>query len=611
MTYFNLGLKLILDPLTLLFLFIIGFVSLPTAFYTIGYMKTDSFAKKISGWSLLIFFIISMVMVVITANALFFLIAWEVMSLISYFLVTFEYENDKSINAGIIYGIMTHIGTAFITAAILILYSYAGSFDFFSMKNAACTMPSDIRNVVFILFFIGFGTKAGVVPFHVWLPFAYNMSAGNVTGMMSGVMAKIAVYGMLRYIIFILGVTAPWWGAVVLFFACLSCLSGVIYTLMSNELKKILAYSSIENMGIILLGIGASMVFMTINLSSLSLLALTAGLFHMINHSAFKSLLFLSAGNVYKSSGVRDIEKLGGLIKSMPWTSSLFLAGALAIAGIPPLNGFISEWLTLQSLFIGALKASSLSVKLLLSGCAAVLALTGGLAAASFVKAFGITFLAKPRSYKAQEAKEVSASMKYSPVFLALAVFALAVFSPYFIELLSDTASFISGIEKGYTKFTLNNFQLMPQGIYEAMSPAAIIIVLAAVILAIAVLIKINYGKSKKTVNKTWGCGYYNLNSRTEYSATAFSKPFLITFSFFLRPYRKTELIKESHYHVQSMKYETSPTLVFTRYIYKFGLITIFRAAKRLRKLQTGSIHLYLVYIFITALVLIIFLNRF
>ncbi|MCX5710232.1 MAG: proton-conducting transporter membrane subunit, partial [Candidatus Omnitrophica bacterium] len=374
--------------------------------------------------------------------------------------------------------------------------------------------------------------------------------------------------------------------------------------------KRLLAYHSVENIGIILLGVGLAMFFLSLDLPYLAVFSLIAGLYHLINHAIFKSLLFLCAGSVYKATGTRDIEKLGGLIKKMPQTAAYFLLGAMAISALPPLNGFVSEWLTLQAFFLGAFSVIG-GNKLFLGVCAAMLALTGGLAAACFVKAFGITFLAQPRSQGAQNAKEVALSMRVGMFLLAALVVIFGLAAALIIKLLAKVSASVMGIDIAGMSFTLNNFTLSPQlGRSIYLSTPALALWLALFGIAGFAAYKI-FGRGKAVAYKTWDCGYYKLDSRNEYTATAFSKPFRIAFSFFLLPYRKTQKIRESFYHTKSFTYETHTTKVFKKYIYDPFLALVFKAAKSMRKIQPGSIHLYLGYIFITVLLLVLFMRQF
>lgn len=607
MEYLRIGYSFLFDPLSLFFLAVIALVSVPSAVYSIGYLKAGhSRGGRVLAWSLMAAFVLSMALVVTAGNAFLFLVAWELMSLLSYFLVVFDHKHEKSVRAGTIYIVMTHIGTAFITAAFLIIFKYAGSFEFAAFKEACLSMPDNVKNIVFLFLLAGFGTKAGIVPLHIWLPYAHPRAPSYISSIMSGVMIKTAIYGMVRFIIFILGVNSLWWGSLILVLAVVSCLVGVIYAVMASDLKKLLAYSSVENIGIILLGVGASMLFIKMGKPALAVLALCAGLYHLINHAVFKGLLFLGAGAVYKATGTRNMEDLGGLIKLMPWTAATFLVGAMAISALPPLSGFVSEWLTLQAFFLGAL-ASAGSYKIFLSVCAAMLALTGGLAASCFVKAFGVTFLAMPRSAHAREAKEVSLSMKSALVVMSLFTVILGLAASAIIKILVVVSGCATGIDTAGMNFTLNNFTLAPQAGTYLSTP---LIALALIFVFGAGWGLARIGRKRVCEGKTWGCGYYDLNARTEYTATAFSKPFRIAFSFFLLPYSKTEKIRESFYHVKSFKYEVFTTPVFRRYIYKPALNMVIKTAHNMKKIQPGSIHVYIAYIFVTILALIIFMGR-
>jgi len=607
--FFNIRLSFLFDPLAIFFLFVISLVSLPSAIYSIGYLARKYSSRKISyAWLLLTAFIISMALVVSVASALVFLITWEIMSLVSYFLVVFDSREEKSIQAGVIYLVMTHVGTAFIMTGFLIMHKYANSFDFISLKQASAVMPSGVKNIVFLFLLIGFGTKAGIVPFHIWLPYAHPQAPSHISSIMSGVMIKTGIYGIIRFVIFILGVDSMWWGNLVLVLAGVSCLVGVIYALMEHDIKKLLAYHSIENIGIILLGVGSSMVFLKLNMPELAVFSLIAGLYHLINHAVFKGLLFLCAGSVYSATGTRDIEKLGGLIKKMPLTAFSFLIGAMAISALPPLNGFVSEWLTLQAFFIASLTGYTAGLKIFFSLCAAILALTGGLAAACFVKAFGMVFLAMPRAKSSEGAHEASLSMKTGMLFLVFFTIVLGLGAGIVFRLLEIVAKSAAGMNINAVKFSLNGFMFLPGQVNSiSLSTPLVALILGAVIIGIY----LGFDGNKIRKYNTWDCGYYKLEPRNEYTATGFSKPFRVAFNFFLMPYSKTEKLRKSFYYIKSFKYETFTTPVFKKYMYYPLIGMIFTTAKFMRRLQSGSIHMYISYIFITILMLIIFMNRF
>ncbi|MDX9817070.1 MAG: proton-conducting transporter membrane subunit, partial [Smithellaceae bacterium] len=513
------------------------------------------------------------------------------MSLFSYFMVIFDDKHEQSVRAGTMYLIMTHIGTASLMAAFFILYSQAGSFDFLSVKQAAVAMPDQTRNIVFLLLLFGFATKAGVVPVHIWLPYAHPQAPSHISSIMSGVMIKTAIYGMIRFFIMLLGPGPTWWGVLILLLAGISCLVGVIYALMDHDIKRLLAYHSVENIGIILLGVGAAMLFNEKGLVSIAALGMCAGLYHLINHALFKGLLFLCAGSVLKATGIRDMEKMGGLIKGMPWTAVFFLIGAMGISALPPLNGFVSEWLTFQTFFAGILHSQGW-IKLFMFLCVATLALTSGLAAACFVKAFGITFLAMPRSNHAEEAKEVSLSLKLGMGFLAVMVILFGVGAGVIAPAIYKVSQNIFGMPA--TAFSFHWFRLNISA-EQTIVVSPFIIAVGLLVFSFGMLGWFLFGSRRKTVPcNTWDCGYYALDARTEYTATGFSKPFRIAFSFFLLPYHESKKLWDSFYHVRSFTYETHTTPIFERHVYAPLMKFIYFIARKIRKIQPGIINLYL-----------------
>lgn len=372
-----------LDPLAAFFVLTISLVGLAASIYAFGYV-TEFYGRHSIGalGSLFSGFLLSMTLVVMADNGFCFLIAWELMSLISYFLVVTEHEKANVRYAGFFYLVMTHIGTAFVVLTYLILFQSAGSFSFEAFRHPEQSLPEGMRALVFLAALIGFGTKAGIVPLHVWLPYAHPAAPSHISALMSGVMIKTAIYALIRVYFDFLGGQFPWWwGFVVLVIGAVSALLGVMYALMEHELKSLLAFHSVENIGIILLGIGAGMIFQSYGLKELAALGLLAGLYHTINHAAFKALLFFGAGSLLYATHTRSMEEYGGLLRRMPWTGVFFLIGAVSISGLPPTNGFVSEWLVFQSLFL-SFQIPAVFLKLMLPIAAAVLALTGVLALA-------------------------------------------------------------------------------------------------------------------------------------------------------------------------------------------------------------------------------------
>jgi hydrogenase-4 component B len=403
-----------------------------------------------------------------------------------------------------------------------------------------------------------------------------------------------------------------WWGTLILALACVSCLVGVIYALMEHDIKKLLAYHSVENIGIILLGVGAGMVFSHLGWWVLACAAFAAGLYHTVNHAIFKGLLFLCSGSIQVATGIKDIEKMGGLIKRMPQTALSFLVGAMAISALPPLSGFVSEWLIFQVFFAALRDAASSSGKLFFAGVMACLGLTSALAAACFVKAFGMTFLAMPRSPAAAEAKEVSLSMRSATIFLAALTIALGLGAGLVWKMFCAIAAGLMEAPAFALKDLLTGSRTLIQfpGTGAGLRTPAILGALCAAMAAIAVLVRGRGRRPRIVPGSTWDCGYYRLDHRTEYTATAFSKPFRLAFSFFLLPYRKSEKIRDSFYHVKEFVYETATTPVFKKYLYRPLVAGLLKLAHIVKGFQMGSIHWYLAYIFVTIVTLVVIFGR-
>src|ERR1051326_9136959 len=442
-----------LDALGSFFLLIVSLLAMGLSLYSFGYVRSFYCRKNVG---ILVAFYCALLMattLVFTAgNAFFFLIAWEIMALTAYCLVSFEHEKAETRNGGVLYFVMSHIGTGCLILGFLLLFQQslllapnAGNYDFESFRGLGKNMPPGSRNAAFLLFLIGFGVKAGIVPLHIWLPEAHPVAPSNISALLSGVLIKTGIYGLTRVLFDFLGTPPNWWGVTVLTIGTVSALLGVLYALMEHDLKRLLAYHSIENIGIILMGLGASLMFLHTAHPVLAALALIAGLYHTINHAIFKALLFLGAGAVLHSTHTRNMEEMGGLIKRMPMTAFFFLIGAVAISALPPLNGFVSEWLTYQSLLQGFGTTSSL-LRLMFPLSGAMLALTGALAAACFVKAFGISFLGQPRSAHAAQAQETAPSMLLGQALLTAVCIFLGLFPTTFLQWLDPVTEQLAGV---------------------------------------------------------------------------------------------------------------------------------------------------------------------
>jgi hydrogenase-4 component B len=410
----QLSLHFHVDGMAAFFMLIIGLVTIAVSIYSLGYSKEYFGKRSIRALGLLInLFVFSMFLVTAADNVFSFLVFWEAMSLASFFLVIYEHDNEDNVKSGLTYIIMTHIGTAFILGSFLVLYFQTGSMSFESFGSPVFPIPPYIKDMVFVLALVGFGTKAGLVPMHLWLPKAHPAAPSNVSALMSAVMIKIAIYGLVRVIFDFANPSSPdsaWWGLLLIAAGSASALLGVLYAAIEKDIKRALAFSSIENIGIIMLGLGLSVVFLSYNLKSLASFALLASMMHSLNHAAFKSLLFMGAGSILFRTHTKNMEQLGGLAKKMPLTSLLFLLGALAISGLPPLNGFVSEWLTMQAL-LSSYQVPNAVLQISISFASIAFALTAGIALATFVKIFGISFLSRSRSEHAERAKEAPWTM--------------------------------------------------------------------------------------------------------------------------------------------------------------------------------------------------------
>ena len=600
--------KIFIDGVASFFILIIGLISFAVSIYSLSYSKKFDDKKNNSNLGMLFnLFIISMILVITSNNAFFFLIFWELMSLTSFFLVIYEHENKNNLKSGLIYLVMTHLGTAFILASFLFMYAQSGSFSFDSFRDIGI-IPDYVRDVAFILAFIGFGTKAGMVPLHTWLPKAHPSAPSNVSALMSAVMLKIAIYGIVRYLFDFNSIDDSshylWWGLGIVVIGSVSALVGVLYALVERDIKRILAYSSIENIGIIFIGLGLSVVFASFNLTSLSVLAFVASMFHTLNHAIFKGLLFMTAGSIHYSTHTKNIEELGGLIKKMPWTGFMFLIGAIAIIGLPPLNGFISEWLTLQSL-LSVFQIPSTILQVSLAFASLALALTIGLAAATFVRLFGISFLSKSRTLKTANAIEVPRFMLAGKSILASSCIVLGILPSIGINLI----------------VTAFNLPYTPLGPFEPLSIIAedgksfaslmmptVLIILFSVFVSIFVLVKIMSGKTSTKKYNTWDCGFGSLSERTQYTATSLAEPLSRIFGIFYKP--KNEIInyfysEQNQYLKKSINVNFSTRNIFEELYNMVTSISLY-VLNKIRKIQTGKVNVYILYIMIALLSLLL-----
>jgi hydrogenase-4 component B len=579
------------DPLSAFFLLPIFGLSALAAIYGGEYLRADRDAKGPGvSWFFFNLLVASMALVVVARNAILFLVAWEVMALASFFLVTTHDEDESVRDAGRTYLIATHLGTAFLLALFVLLGRKSGSLDF---DGFAATSNAGL---LFVLAAIGFGTKAGFVPLHVWLPEAHPAAPSHVSAVMSGVMIKTGIYGLVRTLSF-LGPLPAWAGWLLVAVGVTSGVLGVLFALAQHDLKRLLAYHSVENIGIIALGLGLGLVGVRAGSAPLAVLGFAGALLHVLNHALFKGLLFLGAGAVLHATSTRNIEELGGLMKRMPWTGALFLIGAAAIAGLPPLNGFVSEFL----LYVGAFgAATSLGSEAAVPALATIgaLALIGGLAAACFAKAFGVVFLGEPRSEHAAHAHEAGPTMRGPMVVLAASCIGIGVLSPPLVRRLAPVLEQVTGLPGSAVHEAL----AQATGLLGSITFAALgLLALTALLLAVrkAALV----GKSVAT-GPTWDCGYARPSPRMQYTASSFAQPLTDLFGPLLGARRR--LSAPEGFFPERASFTSETPDFYRERVYGPLFAGVQRGLSAFRWLQHGRVQLYVLQIAITLLVLLV-----
>jgi hydrogenase-4 component B len=597
-----------LDPLSAFFVLLISLSAVAISIYSIGYSAHYYGSKNVG--ALAAFFnllLLANTLVFCASHAVFFLVVWEIMALAAFVLVSFEHEEPKTRQAGVLFFVMSHIGTGCLILGYLLLNRVAGSFRFEDFHLLGMQLSPVARHAAFFLFLVGFGVKSGIIPLHVWLPEAHPVAPSNVSALMSGVLLKSGIYGLVRVLLDFLGNPPAWWGIALLVLGSVSALLGVLYALVQKDLKRLLAFSSLENIGIILMGIGASLMLSSFGQPVLAALALVAALYHTLNHACFKGLLFLGAGAVLNGAHTKDLEKLGGLIRRMPKTAFLFLLGAIALCGFPPLNGFVSEWLTYQALLQG-FSATERLVRLNFPIAGALLALTGALAAACFVKAMGITFLSLARSPLAEGAHEASFSMLLGMACFGLACILLGLFPQVVLRLMDPITHQLLGTTISPQLIAGNGWVVTALGTSGGSISTVGMLSLFLVLLPLpAGLWWVWARKEKSVVDETWDCGLDRLTPQMEYTGTAYSKPLQMIFRAIYRPRRQVQAdFAVSRYFTQSIRFESQIEPTFEKWLYRPVNRAILRLSRRIRLLQTGSLSAYLFYIFITLLTLLL-----
>lgn len=584
---------LLINPLSGLLLVAINILALVAWIYGLAYFDEYKGMGLGAIGFFMNLFVASMNMVLTVDNAFWFLVFFELMSLTSYFLVIVE-QKPQSIKGGFLYFIMAHVGFFMIMLSYLIMAANTGSFEFATFR--ATQFSPAIASLCFILAFCGFGCKAGMFPFHSWLPQAHPAAPSNVSALMSGGMIKIGIFGIVKVGLDLLGSCEVqlWWGLVILVIGALSSVLGVAYALGEHDIKKLLAYHSVENIGIILLGIAIGYMGMALNQPVIAVLGIMAGLYHVLNHAMFKGLLFLGAGSVLYTTGSRNMEIMGGLARVMPATAMCFLIGSLAISAIPPLNGFVSEWFIYQSMFSVAI-TGDIIVRFFAAFAAVSLAITGALAVTCFVKAYGVTFLGAPRSEAAANAKEVPVSMRIGMIILAVMCVCLGIGAPWVAPVMQNIAAATTGQA---AIAVASGLDIANPAIGSVVStPMLAILLIACVLVPVAARSLFSKG-GVATDRDPWACGYA-LDPEMPVVATTFAAEVKM----FLKPiYAAREAVVSTAGSFQAMfgnvvsgaakaetvgdKYVVAGTASFVNWI-----------SKQVQKIEGGNFRVYIIYI--------------
>ena len=581
------------DSLSAFFLMVISLVLVATAFYSAAYLRHDDHHRS-QGLVGLFFSLLAsgMILVVSARDAVLFLMAWEIMSVSAFFLVMYEDDQVPARQAGWTYLVATHIGSAFLMAMFILMAREAGTTSFQVFNGLAWSPES--RSLIFVLALFGFGAKAGLVPLHVWLPEAHPVAPSHVSAVMSGVMIKTGIYGLLRVWQW-LGTPIWWWGALLMGIGLVTGILGILSALAQNDLKRLLAYCSVENIGIICLGIGLAQYAAAEKLPGVAILALAGAILHLLNHALSKSLLFLGAGIIRHATGTLDLNRMGGLARRLNGVGGPVLVGSLSIAGLPPLNGFMGEFLLYVAAFQGLLSLQGFAILPMVLTIVG-LALIGGLASACFAKVFGIAFLGEPRSAEAASAHVPGRTMSRSVLALALLSGLVALSAPLALPALTPVLGELLKFDHGLTLDTLRFGGGLLGGLLAGGT------FLACLVGLLAALRRHLLRGRLVGLTGTWDCGYAVPTSRMSYSAGAFTQPLVDVFGFFLRPFRHwpaiSGLFPLPATHVVRIEDVSRERLL--RPLFQI----VGSGMGHLRWLQEGRLQVYVLYIAITLIAL-------
>jgi hydrogenase-4 component B len=644
---FSLGkMTLSIDRLSALFLFVTGLVFLPVSIFSGGYLVKYRGHYNLRYFGVLYHALFASIVLILIANdVVSFLVSWELMSIISYLLVNFEYERPESSRAGYVMLALGEAGTIAVAVAFLLIARAANALDFEALRSTAPLISGEIGWAVFLLSFFGFAVKAGLVPVNSWLPLAHPVAPTNVSALLSAVIVNLGIYGIMRFNLDLHPATGSGPGLIVLIVGSFSALIGILYATVQAEMKRLLAHSTIENMGIVAAGTGAAMVFIASDHLIIAGIALIAALYHLANHSVYKALLFLGAGAIESGAGTRDIDRLGGLARRMPWTSALFLVGVLSISALPPLNGFVSEWLTLQTILRSAV-LSSTAIKVAIAVCGALLALTAGLAVTCFAKVFAMSFLGMPRSNGAERAVEANWGMRTPLALLAASCIALGVLPTYTVPVIDRATSPLvhqsatAALVPPFFRLSLQLKEKLPEGfvaefhdlgaqvgrdvlpgrglvvlhrgtqqnpVVFAMSTSYMIIVLAGIIALVFLAFRLLSGRRALARGPVWDGGLRHFWPGITYTATGFSNPVRVIFEAILQPRTGEDSVEAVAQHFRTaIRRNHAEVHIVDRLVLDPSIASMRGVANVARKMHVGHVNAYAAYVLLALLIVLV-----
>lgn len=605
------GVAFTLDAMAGLFIAVTGAVTVITGVYAVSYSRAPGLDGR-GVQAALPLFVVAMLLVPAASNVATLLVCWELMALASLLLVVADHaRRPEVIRAGRWYAVMTHLGFVAVMSGLLLLTAHAADDSFAALREAGGRLSAGTSGAVFVAILIGFASKAGIVPLHAWLPRAHPEAPSHVSALMSAAMVNLGVYGIVRVGFDLLGGGARWWWLVVLGAGACSAVYGILQAAMSTDLKRLLGQSTTENMGLVLVGVGAAGLFSSAGRDALAGLALTAALLHMVNHAGFKSLLFLTAGSVLHGSGSRDLDALGGLRTRMPVTTALFGLGALAASALPPGTAFVSEWLLLQALIHGlpgSTDMTAATAAIAMPVAVAAIALTAGLSVATFVKAFGVGFLARPRSAAAERARESPPSMLAGMGLAALACAVLALLPTLVLPAVATAGGAAFGARETASAAlspVTGEVTLRLTAVTGTLSPLLLVGALLGSALAAVGVVRVVAARraaGRRREARPWDCGGGPLSPRMEYTATSFAEPLQRVFDDVIEPETDVDVdhYAKSRYLVRAVQFRRRVPDRIERRLYRPVLATVALWGRIGRRLATGSVHRYLGYGFYT-----------